>query len=207
MYLHIHKRGTKGFGASCCNHISQKLRGGQGTNETDRQEIRQIRAAEIETRVGRADPVWSAASSKTGPSRGHLLSPDPEARRSGDPVRERTGSPSICSPSRHLGGQRSGAGAARQLLAALLAPSFTLRASLPPLPALPWPQRARGHRGTRGSAGKGSCSALSRCCAGIGAARSRPIPPGQQAPLLPRCPRTGLQILFPVVRAGKKAAR
>jgi len=60
-------------------------------NETDHQEMKQISTALLETRVSRADPessLWSAASSKTGPSRGHLFSPEPEACRRGDPLQE-----------------------------------------------------------------------------------------------------------------------
>lgn len=75
-------------------------------NETDHQEMKQISTALLETRVSRADPessCWSAASSKTGPSRGHLFSPDPEACRRDGPLREHKESQSICSPPCHLG--------------------------------------------------------------------------------------------------------
>lgn len=75
-------------------------------NETGHQEMKQISTALLETLVSRTDPEssrWSTASSKTGPSRGHLFSPDPEACRRGDSLWEHKESQSICSPTRHLG--------------------------------------------------------------------------------------------------------
>lgn len=175
VYLHTHKRGTKGFGPSCCEHISQKLRGEQCTNESDPQETRQISAAELETRVNRAEQtqrtVWSAASSKTGPGRGHLFSADPEARGRGDPLREHT-------VTEHL---LPLTGTARQLLPALPPPSFPPSFPLParhpchPCPALPAPASpwALGH--ARHS--PRSASAPIGAVAGQRAERRCPAPP------------------------------
>lgn len=75
-------------------------------NDTDHQETKQISAALLETKVSTAEPEsshWSAASRKTGPSRGHLFSPDLEACTRDDPLQEHKESQSICSRPCHLG--------------------------------------------------------------------------------------------------------
>lgn len=115
--------------------------------------------------------VWSAASSKTGPGRGHLFSADPEARGRGDPLREHT-------VTEHL---LPLTGAARQLLPALPPPSFFPSFPLParhpchPCPALPAPASpwALGHvrHGPR------SASAPVGAVAGQRAERRCPAPP------------------------------
>lgn len=118
-------------------------------------------------RLELADPEssrWSAASCDTGPSWGHLFSPDPEPCRRGDPLREHKESQSISSPPCHLG---QGSASRRLELAPAVwdwwgchrSPSFTslvcLCAVLSPLPPLPavaarlwtWEQVRQGQRG------------------------------------------------------------
>lgn len=112
--------------------------------------------------------VRSAASSKTGPGRGHLFCADPEARGRGDPLRERT-------VTEHL---LPLTGAARQLLPPLPAPSFPPSpgtASRPPLPALPAPASpwALGHSRHNPR----SASAPVGAVAGQRAERRCPAPP------------------------------
>lgn len=103
------------------------------------QETRQISAAELETRVGGADPEnsgWSGASSKTGPSRGHLFS---QTQRHGGEVT--------------LSGSAGDHQASARPHAIWV--GSAPRHSIPALgPALPCPplQRAPGHWGTPGTA-------------------------------------------------------
>lgn len=125
--------------------------------------------------------VWSAASSKTGPGRGHLFSADPEARGRGDPLGERT-------VTEHL---LPLTGAARQLL-----PALPLLPSLPPspgtasLPPLPCPARSSEPVGTGAREARPKkcfCSGWSCCWAESGEAMPRSTPLRQEAaPAQPR---------------------
>lgn len=95
-------------------------------NETDCQEMKQISTALLETCVSGADPEnshWSAASSETVPSWGHLFSPAPAMCRKGDPLQEQVESHSMCFPARHLGWRSANRRLAHQL------PTTHIRAS------------------------------------------------------------------------------